>query len=150
MMLSAPIKEHAAPQADGALPSGTSRPRLLLVEDNEPFAQALCKVLSAGGYEVTWVQDGFQAVRFMSDQQPAAAIIMDMMLPRMSGTAATRQIRWQHPRVPIIGISGLQYASMVADFMGAGGTVFLEKHELMPRLLDLLASVVTERDETGE
>lgn len=144
-----PSREDAAPRGERAPSSETRRPRLLLVEDSEPFAQALCKVLTGSGYEVIRAQDGFEAVHMVSDQRPAA-IIMDMMLPRMSGTAATRQIRWAHPRVPIIGMSGLQYASLVAEFMAAGGTAFLEKHELMPRLLDLLATTIHQRDETGE
>lgn len=112
-------------------------PRILLVEDSPPVAASVSDSLRRKGYRVTWVQDGFQAIHVFVNEHPDA-IVMDLMLPYMNGTASTRQIRWEDPDVPIVGISGLANSEMVREFLAAGGSAFVDKRQLAPDLLNTL------------
>ena len=75
-------------------------PRVLLVEDEPGIAEGLSITLRAEGYEVDWVDDGADAVprweRFRPD-----LVLLDVMLPNMSGTDVCRIIR-SRSDVPII------------------------------------------------
>lgn len=75
-------------------------PRLLLVEDEPAIAEGLTISLEADGYEVDWVQDGTSAIGAWERLRPDL-ILLDVMLPGMSGTEVCRTIRTRSD-VPII------------------------------------------------
>ncbi len=75
-------------------------PRLLLVEDEPAIAEGLTISLEADGYEVHWVQDGTSAIGAWERLRPDL-ILLDLMLPGMSGTEVCRTIRTRSD-VPII------------------------------------------------
>jgi len=75
-------------------------PRILIVEDEESLADSVRYNLEREGYEVAVVADGRRAIdRFRTDG--AALVILDLMLPEMSGLDVCRMIR-QESDVPII------------------------------------------------
>jgi DNA-binding response OmpR family regulator len=75
--------------------------RLLIVEDDKKVASFICKGLQQEGYAVDAVHDGaegaYRAVDIDYD-----AIILDLMLPKMSGLDVLRQIRAKKPNLPVI------------------------------------------------
>jgi len=76
------------------------RPRVLLVEDAESFVDALVVGLEREGFEITVARDGVEALeRFES--APTDLVLLDLMLPRMSGIDVCRAIRARSD-VPII------------------------------------------------
>jgi two-component system response regulator RegX3 len=76
------------------------RPRVLLVEDAESFVDALVVGLEREGFEITVARDGVEALeRFEST--PTDLVLLDLMLPRMSGIDVCRAIRARSD-VPII------------------------------------------------
>ncbi|MEX0831491.1 MAG: response regulator transcription factor [Nitriliruptoraceae bacterium] len=66
--------------------------KLLLVEDERSIAEALTVSLEAEGFEVVWVADGSEAVAAWERTRPDL-IVLDVMLPGMSGTEICRTIR---------------------------------------------------------
>ncbi len=74
--------------------------RVLVVEDEESFRDALGFMLRKEGYDVAVVADGPSAVDHF-DRHGADLILLDLMLPGLSGTDVCRTIR-QRSRVPII------------------------------------------------
>ncbi len=75
-------------------------PRLLLVEDEASIAEALTITLEAEGFEVAWVKDGAEAVPTWERLRPDL-VLLDLMLPGMSGSDICRVIR-SRSDVPII------------------------------------------------
>ncbi len=75
-------------------------PRLLLVEDEPSIAEGLAITLQAEGFEVAWVSDGAEAVPTWERLRPDL-ILLDLMLPGMSGSDVCRAIR-SRSDVPII------------------------------------------------
>jgi two-component system response regulator RegX3 len=75
-------------------------PRILIVEDEESLADSVRYNLEREGYEVLVAGDGRRAMeRFRSEG--ASLVILDLMLPEMSGLDVCRMIR-QESDVPII------------------------------------------------
>jgi two-component system response regulator RegX3 len=74
--------------------------KILVVEDEESFRDALAFVLSKEGFEVKLVQDGQAAVETFQ-KEGADLILLDLMLPGMSGLEVCKNIRAKS-NVPII------------------------------------------------
>ena len=74
--------------------------RVLVVEDEESFSDALSFMLRREGYEVGIAVDGLQAIEEF-DRHGADLVLLDLMLPGISGTEVCRNLR-QRSAVPII------------------------------------------------
>ncbi len=74
--------------------------RVLVVEDEESFSDALSFMLRREGYEVGVAIDGVQAIEEF-DRHGADLVLLDLMLPGISGTEVCRTLR-QRSAVPII------------------------------------------------
>jgi two-component system, OmpR family, response regulator RegX3 len=74
--------------------------RVLVVEDEESFSDALSYMLRKEGFEVSIAETGTQALTEF-DRSGADIVLLDLMLPEMSGTEVCRQLR-QKSHVPII------------------------------------------------
>ncbi|MFA9444310.1 response regulator [Egicoccus sp. AB-alg6-2] len=75
-------------------------PKLLLVEDEQAIAAGLAITLEAEGFQVVWVKDGLEAIPAWERIRPDL-VVLDLMLPGMSGTEICRAIRARSD-VPII------------------------------------------------
>ena len=74
--------------------------RVLVVEDEESFSDALSYMLRKEGFEVSVASTGTSALT-QFDRTGADIVLLDLMLPEMSGTEVCRQLR-QRSAVPII------------------------------------------------
>jgi two-component system, OmpR family, response regulator RegX3 len=74
--------------------------RVLVVEDEESFSDALSYMLRKEGFEVSVAATGTSALTEF-DRSGADIVLLDLMLPEMSGTEVCRQLR-QRSAVPII------------------------------------------------
>ncbi len=74
--------------------------KLLLVEDERSIAEGLSITLETEGFDVTWVADGRDAVDAFARLRPDL-VVLDLMLPGMSGTEICRALR-KRSDVPII------------------------------------------------
>lgn len=74
--------------------------RVLIVEDEESFSDALSYMLRKEGFEVGVAADGRAALELF-ERQGADIVLLDVMLPGLSGTEVCRQLR-QVSSVPII------------------------------------------------
>jgi two-component system, OmpR family, response regulator RegX3 len=79
---------------------GTTVSRVLVVEDEESFSDALSYMLRKEGFEVAVAPTGVAAITEF-DRNGADIVLLDLMLPEMSGTEVCRQLR-QRSHVPII------------------------------------------------
>lgn len=75
---------------------------VLVVEDDASIAEFVESALSDEGYEVVVTPSGEEGLRQMAEQRPAL-ILLDMLLPGMSGSAFLRQLRQTYPPgVPVV------------------------------------------------
>jgi len=85
----------------GTAAADDARPvKVLLAEDEEGFVDALVVGLGREGFDVTVARDGTEALRLYGELHPDI-VLLDIMLPKLSGIDVCRAIRAQSP-VPII------------------------------------------------
>jgi two-component system response regulator RegX3 len=93
--------------------------KVLLAEDEESFIEALVIGLTNEGFRVTVARDGNEAVSLFDEAEPDI-ILLDLMLPKMSGIDVCRTIR-ARSQVPIIIVTakGTEIDTVVALEVGA-------------------------------
>jgi two-component system, OmpR family, response regulator RegX3 len=74
--------------------------RILVVEDTAAILDAVTDALAAEGFEVQGISDGTAALE-AAEAEPFDLVILDLMLPGLSGTEICRRLRAESP-VPII------------------------------------------------
>jgi two-component system response regulator RegX3 len=75
--------------------------RVLVVEDEESFSDALSYMLRKEGFEVSVAATGPAALSEF-DRTGGDIVLLDLMLPEMPGTEVCRQLRQRSPHLPII------------------------------------------------
>ena len=94
-------------------------PRVMLVEDEEAFVEALQVGLAREGFEVVVARDGAEALSKFDELDPDI-MLLDVMLPKVSGTDVCREVR-KKSQVPIIIVSakGSEVDAVVGLEVGA-------------------------------
>ncbi|MHB1710408.1 MAG: winged helix-turn-helix domain-containing protein [Acidimicrobiales bacterium] len=97
----------------------TSKTKVLLAEDEESFIDALVIGLAREGFDVTVARDGVEALRLFDAVAPDV-ILLDLMLPKLSGIDVCRSIR-ARSSVPIIMVTakGTEIDTVVGLEVGA-------------------------------
>ena len=79
--------------------------RVLLVDDETEFVSALAERLSLRGYETRTAASGEEALGKI-DQSPPDVVLLDMLMPGMSGMEVLKRIKQDHPQVKVILLTG--------------------------------------------
>ena len=100
-------------------PDTTAHTKVLLAEDDESFVDALVVGLAREGFDVAVARDGTEALRLFSSVEPDL-VLLDLMLPRLSGIDVCRSIR-ARSSVPIIMVTakGTEIDTVVGLEVGA-------------------------------
>lgn len=106
--------------------------KLLLVDDSRTLRRENQRALERVGYEVICAVDGESALR-IAREQPVDLILLDLMLPRMSGIEVLRRLKSEAgtAAIPVVVLSSLSEKNR-AKLIEAGAEEYLEKSSLMP------------------
>lgn len=77
---------------------------LLLIDDDQELCDLLVSWLSQEGFQATARHDGESARAYLAGHQPAA-VVLDVMLPDGSGLELLKQLRTDHPDLPVLMLS---------------------------------------------
>lgn len=116
---------------------------ILVVDDVEKNVRLLADVLAAKGYAVRTAMSGEAALASI-DEQPPDLLLLDVMMPGLSGYDVCRRLRAdaRHEMLPIVLVTALDPATERAKGLEAGADDFLSKPvsqaELMARVRSLL------------
>ncbi len=83
----------------------STKPSILIVDDEECVRELLVDILESEGYEVTTAENGEQALREFEDK-PFKAVFTDVGMPGMSGWELARAIRERDDVIPLAVITG--------------------------------------------
>ncbi len=114
----------------------TARPTLWVVDDSPLDAQRAARALSAD-YEVTVLADGVAAVERMSSGQAPDILVLDWIMPGMTGIDVCGYVRSPQcafRRLGILLLTGTRSAEEVVEALAAGANDFLAKPYLEPEL----------------
>ncbi|MCC6140800.1 MAG: response regulator [Nitrospira sp.] len=116
------------------------KPTLLMAEDEEDTASLLKFLLERAGYRIVHAPDGLQAQQLIDTMAPPSLVLLDIMLPHMSGLQLLPYIRnkpdWQ--RVPIIMLTADSSEHDIQQALATGANDYMVKpfnpRELTARL----------------
>ncbi len=78
----------------------------ILIVDDEPFIlQSLGGLLSDEGYEVITASNGYEALKIIDAQSPDL-VVLDIWMPGIDGIETLREIKKNHPFLPVVIITG--------------------------------------------
>src|SRR5919197_6262549 len=92
-------------EQDGS--KSSSEPLVLIVDDAENVREGLAEFLRTQGFRVATARNGFEGVRLAAESMPNI-ILMDLGLPGMDGTEATRHLKRlaMTCAIPIVAFTG--------------------------------------------
>jgi CheY-like chemotaxis protein len=134
----------------GVLSSDSEIIRVMLVDDHKVMRQGLISIITdKPGIEVAGeAASGEEAVELAIRLIPDV-IIMDISMPGMDGTEATRRIKAENPEIRVIGLSMYADESMSQKMREAGADGFVSKSESSSRILKAIYEVAGERYSPG-
>jgi two-component system response regulator MprA len=132
----------------------SSKPQILVVDDERPVREAVARALGLEGYAVHLAGDGIEALEKMA-AAPVDVIVLDVLMPHMDGLEMTRALRSAGDDTPILMLTARDAVSDRVAGLDAGADDYLVKpfalEELMARLRALLRrSIPSADDETLE
>jgi signal transduction histidine kinase/CheY-like chemotaxis protein len=116
------------------------RGRILVVDDEPVNQQVLRSYLTPQHYQVVQAMSGEEALEILARQQPFNLVLLDVMMPRMSGYELCQRIREKYlpSELPIIMITAKNQVSDLVEGLNTGANDYLtkpfSKDELLARL----------------
>jgi len=118
--------------------------KILIIEDDQIVANVYRNKLAVEGYQTEAALDGESGLKMMRTFQPDA-IVLDLVLPKMSGVEVIKQIRSEadFSKLPIIVFSNTYLTNLIQDAWKAGATKCVSKINCPPKeLLELVRRTV--------
>jgi len=136
-----PESPDGAPKEKGAIDRTLHRGsgKILLVDDQEPVREVAKEMLETLGYEVITASDGLEGVsRYRDLWREIDLVILDMVMPNMSGGDCFRRMKEISPNARVVLSSGYSMDGSIQDVMNEGILAFIQK----PYRLEELSRVV--------
>jgi DNA-binding response OmpR family regulator len=122
--------------------------RILVVEDEKKVASFIQRGLEGEGFQVEIAGDGEEGVS-MAKGNPYDLILMDVMLPKMDGLAAIRELRTAKVNTPVLCLTAKDTVEDIVAGLDSGSDDYLTKPfafaELLARVRALMRRGAQER-----
>ena len=122
--------------------------RILIVEDESSLSEPLAYLLGREGYQTAIVADGLTAVTEF-DRNGADLVLLDLMLPGLSGTEVCREIRTRSS-VPIIMLTAKDSEVDIVVGLELGADDYVTKPYSSRELLARIRAILRRRMETDD
>jgi len=123
------------------MPEASEKRTILVVEDEESIRRGLCDVLAYQGYAPTGVETGEAGLQ-AALAQPYDLVLLDLMLPGISGFDVCATVREQRPEQPILMLTARGAEADVLEGFARGADDYVTKpfsvSELLARVQALL------------
>ena len=105
--------------------------KILVIEDSKFLRMAIERGLAQAGYVVATAGDGEEGVRLAREQLPDS-VLLDMMLPKMSGLDVLRALKQDAStkNIPVIVLTGLSERNK-EKLLSEGAAAYLEKSDAL-------------------
>ncbi|MFN8101836.1 MAG: response regulator transcription factor [Mycobacterium sp.] len=125
---------------------------VLVVDDEAVLAEMVSMALRYEGWDVSTAGDGASAIASARSHRPDV-VVLDVMLPDMSGLDVLRKLREQNPRLPVLLLTAKDAVEDRIAGLTAGGDDYVTKpfsiEEVVLRLRALLRRTGVATDDSG-
>ncbi len=119
---------------------------ILVVEDERNLADAICRILQDAGYNAEAVYDGRSGL--MSAKSGLYdALILDVMLPQLSGIELVHELRQAHDATPVLMLTARTTTTDKVEGLDAGADDYMTKPFEAPELLARLRAITRRQGE---
>ena len=122
-----------------------SNKKILIVEDEPAIADMVKRRLEASGYEVAVAVDGQEGIEKADEEKPNL-IILDVMLPKITGFKVARLLKFSnlHKNIPIIMLTARTQESDIELGEEVGADIYMTKPFDSKELLDNIKQLLGE------
>jgi len=136
---SEPAREESEPEVKPR----RGRETILIVDDEEQIVKTSCRLLATLGYEVLTACSGMEATElFKRNHQQIDLVILDMIMPEVSGRKVFDALRAVSPSIRVLVSSGYSLDDQAMAILETDNTAFIQKpyglKALSEKLRDLL------------
>lgn len=117
--------------------------KILIVDDDAEFRAHLREVLADNGYQAEVASSGKEAL-LKSQTQDFDVLLVDFMMPRLSGTDVLLEMRRKHPWTKVIMITAFATVENAVDAIRKGASDYLSKPFKIVELLTTIRRVLEE------
>jgi signal transduction histidine kinase len=146
LLFPAATRPQASEPAAAKAPASPLHGTVLVVDDNEQIRALARCLLESFGFQVVTVDDGTQALRAITERaNEFAFILLDLMMPRMSGEEVVDRLNRLGETTPVILSSGYHSHELNQRFLGRGVAAFLQKPYGIEQLRAAAVEVIAAR-----
>ena len=120
------------------------KPLIGIVDDERNIQATLAAILERRGYSSVAAFTGRQGVQMIAEQNPDV-VLLDLGLPDAEGLALLREIRQNHPTLPVIVVTANDSLNNAIDSIKMGAFHFISKPYVPEELLSLVAKALEQR-----
>jgi excisionase family DNA binding protein len=121
----------------------TSRPRILVVDDEAAIRELLAKTLALADYDVDVAPEGRTAVERLRGSS-YDLLITDLRMPGVDGLSVIREARRFRPDLPVVIITGFSTETSAIEAINLGVAGYLTKPFRVPKVLAVAAKALGE------
>ena len=120
---------------------------ILMIDDEEDIKKVGKKLLEMYGYTLLSASDGTSGLKIYHDNKDDIdLIILDLIMPDISGTEVLKEILLKEPKTKIIVVSGYSTDGPVKDAIGSGAKSFINKPYTLRELIKEVRKVIDEEE----
>ncbi|MEY2606570.1 MAG: hypothetical protein QOH31_4392 [Verrucomicrobiota bacterium] len=124
-------------------------PRILLVEDEKDLAQVVCEILHTLPAKVIVARNGREAIRLIESEQAFDLVLLDLVLPQLSGLEVLRRLRRISTSAKVILSTGYIASLDSKDLDGLEISGLLNKPYMPNELLAAVRAVLWPEENPG-
>ena len=125
-------------------------PTIYVLDDDLVYAKLLAANLGSPGGVRTRVFEEPDALLAHHAEEPADAVITDLVMPELTGVEVTRRLRRTDPHLPIFVLTGHGEVASAIEALKAGATEYLTKPVNIDELMTLLTRALAARPPAHE
>ncbi len=119
---------------------GNEKGKVLVVDDQRVLRLSLAGIIEDQWYEVTDVEDGYQAIEAVRESN-YDLVFMDIKMPGINGVQAFREIKKINPDSVVVMMTGFAVEDLVKDALEEGAFTVVYKPFELERVITLIDSV---------
>jgi signal transduction histidine kinase/CheY-like chemotaxis protein len=117
---------------------------VLVVDDDDLVRRSVANALRSLGYDTLEAEGGEKALDVYRERRDLSAVVLDMVMPGMTGRATLTAMRAVDPEIPVLLMSGYSINDEIQSVLDQGASGFLSKPYSVEALARSLADVIRE------
>ena len=119
-----------------------NKPKILVVDDQRGIRLTLSAIMEHQGYDVTEVEDGYQAIEAVTNNS-FDVVFLDIKMPGINGVQSFREIKKISPGSAVVMMTGFSVEDLVREALDEGARTVIYKPFQVEKVLSLVKSFVT-------